>query len=146
MYAASASGDAAEPTNVNGLDLAFGEQLVQKASSDPASCSWRPWRSTSTTSAAPAANDLGRNFNDHARPDHRRERDHQCGDHRLAIDRGFDVTLVNRGLSTRSPKGAPALDLCRRPRLLVCPTSRRALERPGLHRGKKSLYNVVNTA
>jgi hypothetical protein len=27
--------DAAEPTNVNGLDLAFGEQLVQKASSDP---------------------------------------------------------------------------------------------------------------
>ena len=27
--------DAAEPTHVNGLDLAFGEQLVQKASSDP---------------------------------------------------------------------------------------------------------------
>jgi hypothetical protein len=28
-------GDAAESTNVNGLDLAFGEQLVQEASSDP---------------------------------------------------------------------------------------------------------------
>lgn len=28
-------GNAAEPTHVNGFDLAFGEQLVQKASSDP---------------------------------------------------------------------------------------------------------------